>query len=272
MSLKKDNAGSRSVEMELELPGTPEQVWQAMATGPGYAAWFVPAEIEERQGGKISFHIMEGVTSSGQVTVWQPPRRFCYEETGWSGEAPPLATEITIEAQAGGTCKVRMVHSLFTSRNDWDDEIESMEKGWPAFFRVLRIYLGAFAGMPAVSAHVRGNFAGTQDDAWQAAKQLLGLAGAREGESRDISSSGGPRLAGRVEHVGEGASKREIILRVDAPSPGTVLIGAYDWGGQVHVAMNLVFYGGDADRVMKIERPKWEIWMAEHFKAEARAP
>ena len=28
------------------------------------------------------------------MRAWEPPHRFVYEEAGWSGEAPPLATEI----------------------------------------------------------------------------------------------------------------------------------------------------------------------------------
>jgi uncharacterized protein YndB with AHSA1/START domain len=164
MSLKRDK-GHRAVAMEIELSGTPEQVWQAIATGPGFSAWFTPTEIEEREGGAVAFHLGEGMTSRGHVTAWQPPKLIAFEERDWSGEAPPLATEITIEAQAGGTCKVRMVHSLFTEKDDWDNELASMENGWPPFFIVLRIYLRSFAGQRAASAGIKGGFSGTQDAA-----------------------------------------------------------------------------------------------------------
>jgi hypothetical protein len=40
MPIKKDGTGKRWVEMEFIVPGTPEQVWQTMAPGPGNAAWF----------------------------------------------------------------------------------------------------------------------------------------------------------------------------------------------------------------------------------------
>ena len=50
MSVKKEASGRRSVQVEVEVPGTPEEVWQAIATGPGISAWFVPAEFEERDG------------------------------------------------------------------------------------------------------------------------------------------------------------------------------------------------------------------------------
>ena len=50
MSVKKEPSGRRSVEIEVEVPGTPEEVWQAIATGPGISSWFMPVEFEERDG------------------------------------------------------------------------------------------------------------------------------------------------------------------------------------------------------------------------------
>ena len=41
----------RSFEFEIEVPGTPEEVWRAIATGPGISSWYVPHVVEEREGG-----------------------------------------------------------------------------------------------------------------------------------------------------------------------------------------------------------------------------
>ena len=46
-------SSDRTVEHEIEVSGTPEQVWQAIATGQGITAWFVPTTVEERAGGAI---------------------------------------------------------------------------------------------------------------------------------------------------------------------------------------------------------------------------
>ena len=48
MTVYKDESGRRWVQVEVEVPGTPEEVWQAIATGPGISSWFVPTELEER--------------------------------------------------------------------------------------------------------------------------------------------------------------------------------------------------------------------------------
>ena len=145
MPVKKDDSGRRWVEMEFLIPGTPEQVWQAIATGPGMSAWFTPTTVDERVGGAITFDFgadnCGDATSSGSVTAWEPPARFAYEERDWSGDAPPVATEVVVTSHSGDRCVVRMVHSLFTSKDDWDDELESFESGWPGFFEVLRVYL-----------------------------------------------------------------------------------------------------------------------------------
>ena len=53
MSVKKEASGRRSIQVEVEVPGTPEQVWQAIATGPGVSSWFVPTDVEEKAGGTI---------------------------------------------------------------------------------------------------------------------------------------------------------------------------------------------------------------------------
>ena len=41
----------REIRLELEVPGTIEEVWDAIATGPGITSWYVPHTVEERQGG-----------------------------------------------------------------------------------------------------------------------------------------------------------------------------------------------------------------------------
>ena len=84
MSLKKEASGRRSIQVEIEVPGTPEEVWQAIATGPGISAWFVPAEFEEK-GGKpvaVKLNFGPGMESRSVVTAWDPPRMFAREGRG----------------------------------------------------------------------------------------------------------------------------------------------------------------------------------------------
>ena len=35
MSIKREASGRRSIQVDIEVPGTPEEVWEAIATGQG---------------------------------------------------------------------------------------------------------------------------------------------------------------------------------------------------------------------------------------------
>ena len=129
MSVKKEASGRRSVQVEVEVPGTPEEVWQAIATGPGVSSWFVPTEIVEQDGKPVAVksNFGPGMESTATVTSWDPPRKFTAESPGWTPETPTMATEWSVEARAGGVCVVRVVHSLFASTDDWDNQLEGTE-------------------------------------------------------------------------------------------------------------------------------------------------
>ena len=106
----------RAIEVEVEVPGTPEQVWEAIATGEGIGAWFVPAEVEGREGGSIAYDWGGGMEGGGVVTAWEPRRRFAGEEEWPPSEDRPgarIATEFLVEARGGGSWVVRIVSTGF---------------------------------------------------------------------------------------------------------------------------------------------------------------
>jgi uncharacterized protein YndB with AHSA1/START domain len=262
MPVKKDETGKRWVEMEVLLPGTPEQVWRAMATGPGYAAWFVRADIEERVGGKVEFALAPGDATSGLVTFWEPPRRFGYVEIGWMEDAPPVATEITITGRAGGRCVMRMVHSLFASTDDWDDQLESFESGWPTHFSVLRLYLAHHAGEAGAAFQVRATVEGDALTLWKRMTGKLALSGADLGERRTTPARP-EALTGVVEAVRQEGRTRTITLRLEAPARGAALVGVYDAGDKIHVGASLFAWGDDALGGLAARERAWAEWLAE---------
>jgi uncharacterized protein YndB with AHSA1/START domain len=262
MPIKKDGTGKRWVELELLVPGTPEQVWQAMATGPGNAAWFTKGEIEERVGGSFLLDFGQGATSRGEVTEWSRPHRFCYVEYDWEPGAPPVATEITITGRSGSGCVVRMVHSLFTASDAWDDQIEGFENGWPGFFAVLKIYLEHFAASPAASFIASSPVSTNGLASWLRLGDLLGLGGANVGERRGWPS--GPEgCSGIVEHVHQDAQQRYVLLRLDAPSPGVVLVGTYEKRAGTNVSLCRYYYGENAAELAAASEAFWREWLAE---------
>jgi uncharacterized protein YndB with AHSA1/START domain len=264
MPIKNDGTGKRWVEMEVLLPGTPEQVWQAVATGDGYTAWFTRATIEERAGGALRFHFGPDMQSSGEVTIWEPPHRFGYVETEWQEGAPPIDTEIVLTGRPGGGCVMRMVHWMVTQSDHWDDQMESFENGWPGYFDVLRIYLAHFAGMKAASFNAVVRLDGEQLPLWRKLTDTLGLAGANVGERRAMK--GLPEaFAGTIERIQQDATLRTVLLRLDTPASGIALIGTCGSGPKVSASVSAFFYGDDAEEKAAAGETLWGEWFARTF-------
>jgi uncharacterized protein YndB with AHSA1/START domain len=263
MSVKKEASGRRSIQVEVEVPGTPEQVWQAIATGPGISAWFVPVELEERAGGTIISHFGPGMDSTATINTWEPPHRFTADSEGMGPGSPPLATEWSVEARSGGICVVRVVHSLFASTDDWDDQLGAVESGWPAFFRILRLYLAHFPGQPCAGFQVMGVTVGRESEAWEALTASLGLGGATVGQRRD-SIAGAPPLNGVVEAIREGTHPYTLLL-LDEPVPGAAFLSACPMGGQVLMTISFYLYGDRAADAVQRNEPLWQAWMSEQY-------
>lgn len=264
MPIKKDETGKRWVELEVIVPGTPEQVWQAIATGPGITAWFTRATVVERVGGAVQFSQGSSGTTSGEVTAWEPPLRFAYVESELGEGAPPLATEITVTSRSGGTCVVRLVHSLFASTDDWDDHLEGYESGWPGFFEVLRLYLSHFAGSKSASFSVAATIEAPQLEVWNRLTEALGLAAANVGENRATPEEP-EQLAGTVERVQQSGYERYLLLRLSAPTPGIASIGIYGIENTTTAGMSLYLYGDDAEKHAAASETRWQDWFRELF-------
>jgi uncharacterized protein YndB with AHSA1/START domain len=262
MPVKIDETGRRWVEMEFLVPGAPEQVWHAVATGPGMSAWCMPVTIDEYVGGTITFDFGDGDRTSGPVTVWEPPARFAFEEAGWSGDAPPVTTEVTVATRPPDRCLVRMVHSLFTDKTDWDAELESFEGGWPALFGILRIYLADFADQPSATVSASATCGTGQAAVWAKLMAALDLAGADVGERRS-TPPGAPRLVGTVERIQQDRRARMILLRVAEPTAGVASIGTCRVSGKAMANVSVYLYGVNAIRVADAEQPHWTAWLSE---------
>jgi uncharacterized protein YndB with AHSA1/START domain len=268
MPVKKDPDGRRSVEAEVIVPGTPEEVWRAIATGPGISAWFVPSTVEERAGGAAVANFGPGMVSEGKITEWEPPRRYVVETSELGPNDPAVASEWIVEARGGGTCAVRIVHRWFSSSDDWDNQFEGHEQGWQSFFRILRLYLANFSGQPSASFQIMGMAPEPKETAWAALTEKLGIAGAQVGKRVQTAASA-PRMAGFVERVGEAAYPEELLLRLDEPAPGIAHLFAMPMGGQIFLSMRLYLFGKrPADAASQSEQ-EWQAWIGQHFPAGA---
>ncbi|MBI3449917.1 MAG: SRPBCC domain-containing protein [Acidobacteria bacterium] len=269
MSVKQEASGRRSLQVELEVPGTPEEVWQAIATGPGISSWFVPAEFEDRDGKPVALKLSfgPGMDPSSPLTAWDPPRMFAAQGEGWGG-SPPIATEWSVEPRAGGVCIVRIVHSLFASTDEWDDQLEGTKSGFSGFLRNLRIYLTHFRGQRSAIRQLAAPVAGTEADAWGTLTAALGLKGFSVGQ-RWTAPAGVPALSGVVEYVTR--NPYDALLRLDKPGQGVAALGVFTFpgGSQTMVAMSFYMYGDQAAGTVARMEPLWQAWVQERFPIPA---
>jgi uncharacterized protein YndB with AHSA1/START domain len=130
---------------EAEVPASPDQVWAAIATGPGIDSWFMGRnEVQAGAGGTVRTVFGEYAPVL-EITSWDPARRLAYG----SVQAPDgrfIAYEFLIEARAGASTVLRTVTSGFLPGDDWADEFEAMTLGGELYFRTLVEYLTYFAG------------------------------------------------------------------------------------------------------------------------------
>lgn len=266
MSVQKDESGRKFVQAEVEVHGTPEQVWEAIATGPGISSWFVPSEVEEREGGAAVSHFGPGnsMDSVGTISKWNPPHSFVVDTPAHEGEAPPVATEWTVEARDGGKCVVRLVHRWFASTDDWDSQFEGHVFGWNAFFRILRLRLEHFAGQPAAQFQAMAMVPSPKTEAWSAFTTGLGFGPLAVG---DVIKSvpGAPALSGVVEEVGPPGFAETTMLLLDTPNPGIASFFAMEMGGPSFVFARLYLYGPHAAATVEREEPVWNEWLGKTF-------
>ena len=262
MSVKKEPSGRRSVQVEVEVPGTPEEVWRAIATGPGISSWFVPTRSEERQGGEIVSNFGPGMDCPSTITAWEAPKRFVAEGTMGPPGSPTVATEWTVEARAGGKCVVRVVHSLFASTDDWDNQLDGLEQGWPAIFRILRRYLEAFRGTECSAMQFVSLSSDSATKAWEKLGGELGLLEVGEGQKWS-APAGFPRMTG--VSLGQGMHSSTVLLRLDTPVPGTAYLGVFPCGGMVQVYLAVYLYGANAKAAVERDEPAWQAWIGERF-------
>jgi uncharacterized protein YndB with AHSA1/START domain len=139
--------------LDAEIAATPEQVYQAIATGPGIDAWFVGRSEVDGETVRTSFG--EGWMPERTVTAAEAPHRFAYRSaTGEDGRF--VAYEYLVEGRAGAATVLRTVTSGFLPGDDWAEEFEAMTFGTELFFRTLTDYLRYFPGRVGTSVTTFG--------------------------------------------------------------------------------------------------------------------
>src|SRR5262245_42987422 len=249
------------LEMKFKLPGTPEQVWDAIATSQGLSSWFLQTELEGREGGALVTYMGEDISTPGEVTGWDPPRRLVYSEPEWAtltghddADVTPLVSEFLVEAQSGGTTVVRVVSSAFGTGAQWEQEFfDDMRDSWEPFFSNLELYLTDFAGQYAAFMEaVVTRETGSAEPMWRAMTRDLGLP---DQVGKPVELRG---MTGSLRRL----QKRHALVRVTDPYPGYAALRCQDtrdggWFAQMHAYL----FHPEAENYTRGEEPGGKAWL-----------
>lgn len=235
---------TRSHEERIALAASPDVVWRAIADAEELVNWFpLDAEVTPGKGGSVSLAWGEFWKGTSAIEVWEPNRRLRTVErrTDGAGRVVEIAVDYFIEGQGGDTV-LRVVHSGFGPGAEWDEEFDSIGRGWKLELRNLRHYLARHRGTPR---RVAWAWAKTSLPAEQCYARLMGpaglvregsVAGLREGDPYRVVAATGDVFQGVVitndpprDFAGTVAALNDGIVRFWA-EVGTASIWISTWG------------------------------------------
>jgi uncharacterized protein YndB with AHSA1/START domain len=257
---------SRVIDLSVEVPGTPEQVWETIATGPGITSWFVPHTVEGRPGGEVTMDFGPGYgVATARVAAWEPPHRLVLEGEGEGA----LANEWLVEARSGSTCVVRLVTSGFGTGDDWDAQYDALGTGWRLFLENLRLHQQHFAGQAARAVIPTQMLPGGPETAFARVCAELGIpADLEAGGAFRTAGSGVPELSGTIDRALRLGRATAYLLVLDGPAPGHGFLAAEGTQDAVAVSFYLYFYGDGAAELPDTVSP----FLAERFGAAPTSP
>jgi uncharacterized protein YndB with AHSA1/START domain len=219
---------TRSHEHIVTIDASPEAVWKAITDGGELTNWFpTEAEVKAGQGGTIRMGWGPELSGLLQIQVWEPGRHLRTtwmepeepaESTGQPTEGSAmalydrdnearrrLAVDWHLEAKGGKTV-LRLVHSGFSTSEEWDDEYDGTNRGWNYELGSLRHYLENHAGRSRTLTWIRTPTKFSANEVWQRFMSPEGLL--REGKVESLGAgdryaiqlAGGDRWEGVIHN------------------------------------------------------------------------
>jgi uncharacterized protein YndB with AHSA1/START domain len=189
------------IHHDAEFDATPEQIWDAIATGPGIDSWYMGrTQIEVGEGGAVRTIFGDHILDS-TVTRWNPAKQLAYRGQA-SADGRLLAFEFLIEGRDNGSTLLRMVASGFLPGDDWEAEYDAMTTGLGMYIRTLATYLKYFPGRTATPICVFGPPVTDRSRTWSTLLNGLGLSNTvTEGDSIGVTIDGLTPIQGVVEYI-----------------------------------------------------------------------
>jgi uncharacterized protein YndB with AHSA1/START domain len=221
------------ISREVDLPASPEEVWNAMTAES--AAWQFPTGMEIPPGG--------APPEGGPVKTWDPPHHFVFRMDAPDGTFNAL--EYRIEAREGGTARLRYVHSGILA-DGWEDQYDAIGGHTDFYLHTLGQYLEHFKGREVTyvgqpSAGIEGPESAGTPDAMETLRAALGLSGdAKVGDEVHASLGDAGTLDGVIDY------STPEFLGVRTADGLYRFFGRNHYGGVVGMSAHLFVDGVDA--------------------------
>lgn len=252
----------RKIEKTIEIAAPVRDVWQALTEAEELKQWFpLDAEVNPGLGGQIRltwgdkfvwvFRIDAWVTEKHLKLVYDHQTDFMAgdakereQASMISEKSDELAIDYYLEAHSGKT-RLRLVHSGFGKGANWDEEYDSVRRGWNSELMGLKHYLENHLDKERQVVWLRIPYDENEKQFWE---KLMGPAGLLHLESLDELKVGdaftiaatGETFHGQIlyydpplDFVGTVADLNDALLRVwIEPGMGireaNVWLSAYD--------------------------------------------
>jgi uncharacterized protein YndB with AHSA1/START domain len=245
---------------EISLDATPEQVWAAIATGPGIDSWFMGrSEIEGRDGGRTTMSLA-GFEQSATVTAWEEGKRFALRSDA-NPDGSFMAFEYLIEGRDGGSTVLRFVHSGLLG-DDWEAEYDGLSTGDLMYLRKLAVYLAHFGDRTSTyNMFLIGPLVADKAAAFRGFGSAFGLdpADIRDGAAATVAVAGLPAASGVVEFAND-----PIYLGVRTDDG----LYAFIHGYQDAIVLEYHAFNDDVDPA--VLESAWQAWLTTAFGATTK--
>lgn len=248
-------AGSRSIDLSVDIDAPFDAVWCALTDGRELANWFPlaarvtpPLLDHPAQRGTIWMSWGDEMQFESPIEVWEPFKRLriIQQEPTREGPMPNphrVWVEYSIDARSPARTGLRLVHSGFLAGSEAEELYDSTLRGWRFQLDGLKMYLEEFRGPDGGRARPRRavfacsiSNASEREELW---RRLAGggLGGARPldrlkaGERFRISLPDTVDLAieGIVQYVNP---PKEFRASIDVPGGGLLRLHIDDLFGQ----------------------------------------
>lgn len=263
---------TRDVAMDVTVNAPVDDVWKALATGEGMRRWFpFDARIDARPGGEAWVSWGPSMEAAAPLEWCEPGKRF-----GWleprpdeDGEKVVLAVDFRLEARGGQTV-VRLVNSGFGTAASWDNEVDSISRGWLVYLRQLQFTLERHRHVDRRVIYREARIDTSIEDAWSRMfTHAIATGGAPShadpGERIEIATRGRP-LAGRVDVWNR---PKDLALIVEDLNDAHLWVEIYPAPRARMAKATLSLYGVDAATGDAIEA-EWNERFAAAFADVAR--